>query len=319
MRHATTRFFGFAALTFLLLALVPAVQVLAGIDNLDFNAMARAASARTGAPWTSNLLDIIVLASAEPGLWLLVLGSAVPTLAALAMLALGRDRADALDWLARFDPLRLWRAARAGGWGPVLLVATGVVACLLATYALRALSGAHQYAHAAGFFGPHLAFALLAASFLDQGAVLEEGGWRGYATPLLQGAATPLAAALVVGILWGLWHVPRDIFAGVISRLGAFDYVALYLPSFLAGTIAVSVIAAFCMNRLGGSIFPAIMIHGLTNDSIGISGAAPIHIALTPQHQITKALPLLALAAALALLTRGALGVEERRRATSRR
>ncbi|HIG44799.1 MAG: CPBP family intramembrane glutamic endopeptidase [bacterium] len=46
---------------------------------------------------------------------------------------------------------------------------------------------------------------------MDQGELLEEAGWRGYATPLLQdGGVNPLMAAVIVGLAWSLWHVPRD-------------------------------------------------------------------------------------------------------------
>lgn len=46
--------------------------------------------------------------------------------------------------------------------------------------------------------------ALLALIFVDAGGVTEETGWRGFALPLLQERMTPLAASLVVGVLWGV-------------------------------------------------------------------------------------------------------------------
>jgi hypothetical protein len=39
------------------------------------------------------------------------------------------------------------------------------------------------------------------------------------------------------------------------------------------------------------------MVHGLGNDAIGFSGLATNHQALTPHHQITKAVPILLLGA----------------------
>ena len=63
-----------------------------------------------------------------------------------------------------------------------------------------------------------------------------------------------LVAALIIGLCWGLWHLPRDITTGVIDRLGFATYLLQFLPSFVLGTVAVSVIAAYFMNRLGGSL-----------------------------------------------------------------
>jgi hypothetical protein len=82
----------FYALTFLLLAVVPILQgaVLGG--PLDFDAAAARASAETGLEWTSNLIAVVRLALAEPTLWLLVFGSAVPSIVALAGRQLGLDR-----------------------------------------------------------------------------------------------------------------------------------------------------------------------------------------------------------------------------------
>ena len=53
------------------------------------------------------------------------------------------------------------------------------------------------------------------------------------------------------------------------------------------------------MNKMGGSVIPAIVIHGITNDAIGLSGAASIVDALTPYHQITRAIPFTVIAIAL--------------------
>jgi uncharacterized protein len=118
---------------------------------------------------------------------------------------------------------------------------------------------------------------------------LEEIGWRGYAQPALQALlATPLKAALIVGIAWGLWHLPRDVVGGVIGRLGFVQYAFLYLPSFLLGTISVSIVAAYFMNRTGGSLLAGIMVHGLANDAVGLAGAVELNVALTPYHQITQ-------------------------------
>ena len=111
-----------------------------------------------------------------------------------------------------------------------------------------------------------------------------------YALPELQkGLLSPLTAAVLVGVGWGLWHVPRDVVAGVVERLGLLPYLLLFLPSFLAGTVTVSIIAAYFVNRSGRNIIPAIMVHGLSNHAVGLSGVGAMEVLLSPYHQATKA------------------------------
>jgi len=295
----------FYALTFLLLILIPVLQAVSSSGPLDFDAVAARASAETGLAWTSNLLVVIRLSLVEPTLWLLVLGSAVPSLAALLTCAWARP-SRLRQLLARFRVRVAWREALVS----YLLLLVLVVVCLLAVYVLRAALPGPAYSRSAGILGPGLIGALLMAAFLDQGAVLEELGWRGYALPELQaGLMSPLGAALLIGLGWGLWHIPRDVVAGVIERLGWVQYLLLFLPSFVLGTISVSVIAAYFVNRCGGSIIPAIMVHGLTNDAVGLSGLATMEIALSPYHQATKALPFALLAIAILALAGRRLGL----------
>lgn len=276
----------FYTLTFLLLALIPLVHGITVGGPMDFSAAGARASAATGLAWTSNLLVMLRLCVAEPLLWLIVFGSAVPSLAALLVAASRWQQVRVL--LGRLKPRVSWRRALRE-YGLIVLV---MLAGLIAVYGLRSVLPGHHYERAPGLLGPGLIGALLAAACLDQGAVLEELGWRGYALPELQASRmSPLTAAIVVGVGWGLWHVPRDVTGGVIERLGILHYLALYLPSFLTGTITVSVIAAYFVNRSFGSVLPAIVVHGLSNDAVGLSGIASIELALTPYHQATKALP----------------------------
>lgn len=58
---------------------------------------------------------------------------------------------------------------------------------------------------------------------------LEEPGWRGHALPRLQEDRPPLKATLLVGLAWGVWHVPLYGPAGfVVPLVLAFFYTYLY-------------------------------------------------------------------------------------------
>ena len=68
------------------------------------------------------------------------------------------------------------------------------------------------------------------------------------------------------------------------------------------------------MNRAGGAVMAAILVHGLANDAYGVSGPATIDQALTPGHQITKALPFLVFAILLIVWRGSTLDYTESRR-----
>ncbi len=117
---------------------------------------------------------------------------------------------------------------------------------------------------------PLLAIVLFfAATFTNTGGLLEELGWRGFAQPVLQKLLrTPLHAAVLVGVLWALWHFPRDVLKPLFTGaemgdvlLGYLEHLATYIPY----CIASSIVIAYFFNQTGGSVIPAIMIHGFGN------------------------------------------------------
>jgi hypothetical protein len=303
------QFWAFYTLTLLLLGIVPLLSTVLG-TSMDFGALAARASETSSVPWTSNLWDVVRLCFAEPGLWLLIVGSAVPSFAALVVLAAARNSRQWRAFARRFRPLGLSGESLRRELASYGLLVVSVVLCLLAAFALREWLAPGEYVPTPVRLSWGVLSALVFAALLDQGAVLEEAGWRGYATPLLQnGLLDPLRAALLVGVLWGLWHVPRDVVSGLVEQFGLAQYALLYLPAFTLGTVTVSIVAAYFMNRLGGSLIPAIMVHGLTNDAVGFAGMATIERALTPDHQLSKALPFLALSIGIVAVAGRALGL----------
>jgi membrane protease YdiL (CAAX protease family) len=99
--------------------------------------------------------------------------------------------------------------------------------------------------------------------FLDEGGTLEELGWRGFALPLLQERHSPLVAAVLLGLLWWAWHFPREI-----PQLPAnYDSLVYWggQAQFLILVVLMSVVIAYFVNRTGGSVLPAIIIHGGSN------------------------------------------------------
>jgi len=61
------------------------------------------------------------------------------------------------------------------------------------------------------------------------GGALEEPGWRGFGLPVLQARYSPLRATLILGLVWGVWHIPVYGPAGfVVPLVLAFFYTVLW-------------------------------------------------------------------------------------------
>jgi len=94
---------------------------------------------------------------------------------------------------------------------------------------------------------------------------VEEFGWRGVARPLLQRHMAPVWAGVVLGLIWGLWHLPAFFAEGTPQDGWPF------LP-FFAGAVAVSVILVPLFNATGGSLLWAILFHFQLNNPISPDG-----------------------------------------------
>lgn len=85
----------------------------------------------------------------------------------------------------------------------------------------------------------------------------EEIGWRGYVLPRLQAKHTALAAALITGVIWGLWHLPKF--------LNHWDWT--YFALFMIDTTAKSVLLAWIYNGTRGSLLLVVLTHAAWNTS----------------------------------------------------
>lgn len=79
-----------------------------------------------------------------------------------------------------------------------------------------------------------LAIANFGLVLLVGGPLGEEFGWRGYLTPALAARLDWRAASLVVGVIWGVWHMPLFFSADTVqSRMP----LPVYFVNILAGSV----------------------------------------------------------------------------------
>jgi membrane protease YdiL (CAAX protease family) len=76
---------------------------------------------------------------------------------------------------------------------------------------------------------------LLGVLFGVPAGLLEEIGWTGFAFPRMSAQHNPLGASILLGLLWGLWHLPVVNYLGTATPHGAY-----WFPFFLAFTLAMT-------------------------------------------------------------------------------
>ena len=176
-----------------------------------------------GLSWVGALLVVI------PSL---VRGSEIPKLSGLlifpAMLlgpvvgGLGMSYAvDGREGLK--DVLRRMGRWRLGRWYGVLLIPPALILTIL--FLLRHF--------VSPVFAPNHFW--LGIAFGVPAGLCEEIGWTGFAFPRMRARGSALSAAMVLGLLWGAWHLPAINYLGAATPHGRY-----WLPFFLSFTLAMT-------------------------------------------------------------------------------
>ncbi len=173
-----------------------------------------------------------------------------PTIAAVAVVGYVRGSAGLASFFRR---LFRWRAGL--GWVAAVLLGYGLVK-LVARAISNAVTGADD-----PLFGYEPSWTVLPALLLvliDDPGPMEEFGWRGFALPLLQRRYSALQASLILGVIWGVWHVPSFYIASLSQS-------AMSLPLFLLNTVVLALLFTTVYNSTGGTVLLAFLFHAINN------------------------------------------------------
>jgi membrane protease YdiL (CAAX protease family) len=108
-------------------------------------------------------------------------------------------------------------------------------------------------------------FLWLLLYLLSTGPLLEELGWRGFALPHLLKRFNPFIASLILGLIWGVWHLPSFFLSGMVqAKVSLFAFI-LWTPCF-------AILITWVFQHTGGSVLITVLIHFMVNISGGILG-----------------------------------------------
>jgi membrane protease YdiL (CAAX protease family) len=224
-------------------------------------------TARTVAPLSERraVLFILVIAFAIAVEWLdhvwwrhqidvhLIIADAIlVTLAALVISSIYSSRQGVRDMIAPITRWRvgiMWYPIALGLWLLIVLAGNAIAQSLNMTIPLSPA------------WPDHPIRLVIAESFiwyfLFGGPLNEEPGWRGFAMPRLQRQFCPLAASLILGTLWGLWHVPLHL-------MGVY-YGGAWGAIIRIQEIPRTILFTWIYNRTKGSLLISLLFHTAIN------------------------------------------------------
>jgi uncharacterized protein len=191
-----------------------------------------------GGPMGGQLLGML------PGAYLGPIG------AALVVTAIADGRAGLRAWAAR-----LWNWKVSWRWYVGILL--GVPAAML-------LSGLVFSGGQAQMPAAVVLLALVPTLFFQMvtTGLAEEPGWRDFALPRMQRTIGAPRAAVALGALWGLWHLPL-----FLTEWGQWPSGSWYRPiEFVGFCIAFNVVMTWVFNRTGQSLPMAMLLHVSVNN-----------------------------------------------------
>lgn len=179
-----------------------------------------------------------------------------------------------------------WRV----GIGWYVLVLAGPLALVLLANAIHiALGGAppRQW-----LVVPSISDLAVLMGPLIAGSLGEEIGWRGFAQPRLQKRIGALWASVVVGLLWGTWHLWPAVAPGGLAHLTAADLIQTYVR-----LIATAILYAWLYNSTRGSLLLVMVAHAGHNIALDL-----IQLPAGGADEVSIIIALLYLAAALVVI-----------------
>jgi membrane protease YdiL (CAAX protease family) len=169
-----------------------------------------------------------------------------------------------------------YREMRRGGWLWRVRVRWYVVAlvvipaaCLGAVAVLPEGIGALQNASAGAMVST---FAIFLVIGFFSGPLFEEPGWRGFALPRLERDRGPLVGTVILGILWGAWHLPQFLVPEWAGQNGGSDMATI--AAFLVLVMTLSPVLTWVYNHTG-SLFLAMVTHASINASLAMVPVLP--------------------------------------------
>lgn len=154
-----------------------------------------------------------------------------------------------------FRGFTIWRI----GWANLILASCLIPAAgLVVLLPLSRIAPAFTPGFLAEGGGPWMLAGSLAGGLVV--GLIEETGWTGYATPRLLARHRVLTAAILLGVLHGVWHFMSNLwFSG--EQFG-WAFLPIFVTAWGLALVNMRILAVRLFKRTGGSTLAAAVVHG---------------------------------------------------------
>jgi uncharacterized protein len=228
-------------------------------------------ASHTGFPWLFFILTFafswalwipFVISGREVSLLAIAGGAFAPTIVGAILASISRDRESRRDFWKRVYSFR-----RIGGpWYAVIVLIFPVLVGL--TLLIDYVIGGRFFSLQAAVrtLSQPVALLVFIAQMIVGGPLAEELGWRGFALDRLQARWGALSSSLLLGVIWGLWHLPLFLMKGTTQ--GEMGLFTLRFWLFMIQVLPLSVLFTWVFNNNRRSTLAAILMHFMTNSTI---------------------------------------------------
>ena len=167
-----------------------------------------------------------------------------------------------------FRPLKIWRVNI--GWYLFVLLFQPVLFFFSKWIDFSLLGKSYEVVSPLSTLDIDAPFIFIAISVIISaipGAFMEELGWRGFALPRLQNKYNALVASVILGLVWGLWHIPSIIY---LEGTDASNIVWAAV-----NTISVTILFTWIYNNTKGSLLLITLFHASIQYSENFLGVIP--------------------------------------------
>jgi membrane protease YdiL (CAAX protease family) len=187
---------------------------------------------------------------------LLYIGGVGPAVGGIALTHLNKDKESRQEYWRR-----VWDVKRIGGkWYLLILLAYPLITVLLGM-------AEHEQPKLTETFKELLSQPVRLIPFVVFififGPFPEELGWRGYALDGLQRWTNAVAASLLLGMVWAVWHIPLFFMEGTYQYELGFGSAAFW--RFIVFAVIISIFFTWIYNNNQRSILSAALFHFSVN------------------------------------------------------